>query len=377
MTTTTTPETVQPPTPVEEPKVKSDITRTNMFLVPPEDFIIIGLDTKDGPEHPLYDPRILMPVDKYMVANVQEYGVKEAVLYTKTDKTYPGKMVITAGRKRIIWARTANENLRKAGQAPMKVRAILEHGDESELVAISILENECRVNDDMLAKARKAYRLVNTYGYNQSEAAKVFGVHPTSLRIWLKLVALSPEVQAAVEKKQITSSAALQLGKLPIDKQAEALAGLIAAAEVEEKEERDGVRMRPAGEPEGGEDGEKKPAKLKDRKTGKIKITAAKVAGAAAGKGAAPKAQDKAQEGIAPKRAQVRRALKYLLEKKGTYARTWRTSRTMGATLAWVLGDLDTKKTELEELAADTQELIREVFKASAKKKVIKVATKE
>jgi hypothetical protein len=223
----------------------------------------------------------------------------------------------------------------------------------------------------MLAKARKAYRLVNTYGYNQTAAAKVFGVHPTSLRIWLKLVALSPEVQAAVEKKQITSSAALQLGELPIDKQAEALAGLIAAAEVEEKEERDGVRMRPAGEPEGGEDGEKKPAKLKDRKTGKIKITAAKVAGAAAGKGAAPKAQDKAQEGIAPKRAQVRRALKYLLEKKGTYA------RTMGATLAWVLGDLDTKKTELEELAADTRELIREVFKASAKKKVIKVATKE
>jgi len=344
------------PTPeVRETKVKVEAgdkpTRANMLLVDPEQLVIIT-----DPEDPLYDERVLLPLDNHMVKNVQEFGVKEPILFTRRNN----QMVVVAGRQRVRWARAANENLKKAGLAPMKVRAVAETGDEGELLGISVLENECRRDDDMLVKARKAQKLIN-HGYNQSQAARVFGVHATSLRIWLKLLVLSPEVQKAVDEKKITSSAALQLSELPTDKQNAALEGLLAAAEVEEKE----------GNPTTDEgDGEKKPARLKDRKTGKIKITAAKVAAAAKDKGAAPKAQDKAQEGIAPKRAQVRRALKYLIEKKGTYA------RTMGATLAWVLGDLDAKRTELEELAADTKELVREVFRASAKK-VIKVATKE
>lgn len=41
-----------------------DAPRKQYWLLNPENLVIIGLDTNDGPEHPLWDTRIKLPIDK-------------------------------------------------------------------------------------------------------------------------------------------------------------------------------------------------------------------------------------------------------------------------------------------------------------------------
>src|SRR5512136_2177542 len=39
-----------------------DVKTGDLFKFKPSELIIVGLDTEDGPEHPLYDDRIGLPV---------------------------------------------------------------------------------------------------------------------------------------------------------------------------------------------------------------------------------------------------------------------------------------------------------------------------
>jgi hypothetical protein len=40
------------------PKQALDGTRINAFGMEPKDLVIVGFDTDDGPEHPLWDERV-------------------------------------------------------------------------------------------------------------------------------------------------------------------------------------------------------------------------------------------------------------------------------------------------------------------------------
>ena len=57
--------------------------RLNAFGMDPDKLTIIGLDTDDGPEHPLYDERVRLPLDESFVKNVKVYGVIEDVIVCK------------------------------------------------------------------------------------------------------------------------------------------------------------------------------------------------------------------------------------------------------------------------------------------------------
>lgn len=48
--------------------------RGQYFFCDPHTVTIIGLDTKDGPEHPLWDERINRPLDKNLVYDIQAHG---------------------------------------------------------------------------------------------------------------------------------------------------------------------------------------------------------------------------------------------------------------------------------------------------------------
>jgi ParB family chromosome partitioning protein len=86
--------------------------RLNAFAVDPDNLIIIGLDTDDGPEHPLYDERVKLPLDESTVLNIMAIGVKEPVLVRKTD----GNPEVVDGRRRTMHAREANRRLRELGE---------------------------------------------------------------------------------------------------------------------------------------------------------------------------------------------------------------------------------------------------------------------
>lgn len=216
--------------------------RANAFLFDPNDLVIIGLDTEDGEEHPLYDERIKLPVDMAQVKNVIAFGVIEPIVVTKEGD----KALVVEGRQRTRWARKASEILKERGEEPIMVPAIVRRGDESTLMGISIAANENRTDDNPMVRAFKVQRYLDR-GRNVADAAVAFCVTTTSISNWLKLLDLCSKVQRAVAKEQISVSAAIELAGLPVAEQEAALDKLLAeggkptAEETrKERKERDG-----------------------------------------------------------------------------------------------------------------------------------------
>jgi ParB family chromosome partitioning protein len=206
-------------------------TRNNLWLVDPDDLYIIGLDTDDGPDHPLYDPRHNQPVPESMIRNVMYHGVLEPVLVRKDGDD---RLDVVAGRQRVRAAREANIRLVEQGKLPIKVAVIAKKGDSSKMMGIMISENEIRRDDSPLAKGRKAQRLID-FGSSLEEVAVVFGVDPKSISNWLKLLDCDDKVQQAVEAGQISDSAATKLASLPRAQQRETLDEMIASGDVTTK----------------------------------------------------------------------------------------------------------------------------------------------
>lgn len=91
--------------------------RLNAFAMDASDLTIIGLDTKDGPEHPLYDERIFLPIDEAMVRNIRAFGVIEAI---NVRKNGPNVEVVD-GRQRVRHARIASQRNVEEGLPPILV----------------------------------------------------------------------------------------------------------------------------------------------------------------------------------------------------------------------------------------------------------------
>jgi len=78
--------------------------KRDLFLVPPEKLVVIGLDTEDEPEHPLYDARVTLPIDQAMVADVAKFGVVQPIRARRNGD----KLEVVVGRQRVRLAREAN-----------------------------------------------------------------------------------------------------------------------------------------------------------------------------------------------------------------------------------------------------------------------------
>lgn len=190
-----------------------DGKRQDAFLVFPEDLVIIGLDTKDGTEHPLWDPRIMDPVEPKMVANVRAYGVFEPVIMQRLED---GRVVVLDGRQRVRAAREANKQAKAAGEEPMRVPvANIRKGDVATAQGIMISANEIRRDDTMAVKAEKAKKLVEVYGRTQAEVATMFGVSVEAVRGWLALADAPEEVKQAVASGAVAPSTAVAIARLP------------------------------------------------------------------------------------------------------------------------------------------------------------------
>lgn len=206
--------------------------RGTLWQFDPDDLIVIGHDTKDGPEHELYDERIKLPLNEEMILNLMAEGVKVSVLVRKGAK---GKPEIADGRRRVLHAREANKRLKKAGEPLIVIPAILEHGDELHMANVAIGLNEIRHDDDTMVKAAKAVRLLQRNGNDKKATALAFGVTTTTIKNWTKLIELAPAVRKAVAANEIAPSAAIQLADLDKDEQISALKKLKSGAKKEGK----------------------------------------------------------------------------------------------------------------------------------------------
>jgi len=186
-----------------------------MIYAAPETLVIIS-DTAD----PLYDPRAELPIRDSDVRNVARHGVIEPIVGRRRGD----KVVVLDGRQRVRWAREVNRELRARGSELIKVPVVIRvTEDDGEFLELATSANEVRIDDSPLARARKAHRLAKL-GRPLGAIALAFGVSKAAVQSWWRLLELAPEVQRAVAEERIRATDAVQtVGKLPIEKQAEAV----------------------------------------------------------------------------------------------------------------------------------------------------------
>jgi ParB-like chromosome segregation protein Spo0J len=186
-----------------------DAPRDTSWMMDPDELIIVGLDTKDGPEHELYDKRALLPLDEDFAKNVDVLGIINPVTITKIA----GKPYVVAGRQRVKAARLAKK-WQKARGDEFTIRVPCRNRTGSTLMDVMIAENEARIDDDIILKAEKAQRMLDR-GRSLDDLAVIFKVKSKkTIQGWLAVATAAPEVKKAVIAGQITASAGGTIAKL-------------------------------------------------------------------------------------------------------------------------------------------------------------------
>lgn len=199
--------------------------RMNAFVLDPSDIVVVGIDTEDGPQHPLYDERVFAPLEENMVKNLMVHGVIEPVIVRKNGDC----VEVVAGRRRVLHAREANVRLAREGSETIRVPVVLKRGDDATMMGVAISENEVRRDDVPTIKAAKLQRYLAT-GKTEQEAAVAFGVTVQTIRNWSRMADLDATVLEAVDAGLISSSAASELADLGRSDQRTQLQALLEAA---------------------------------------------------------------------------------------------------------------------------------------------------
>lgn len=186
------------------------------FKFDPDALVIIGVDTKDGPEHPLYDPRAFRPLDENRLAMYVRLGIRVPIK-VKHDGN---RDVVVDGRGRVLYARAIKRQQIAAGVAPdeiIKVPALMERGTDEDLFGLSRALN-LHDADDALANAKSVQRMM-AFGKSEEDCAHTMGKSVQTIKNWLAMLDLAPEVQQSMLAQEMTPTAALQLAQLPRQEQ--------------------------------------------------------------------------------------------------------------------------------------------------------------
>ena len=183
----------------------------------PDTLIIVGLDV-DEEGHPLNDERANLEVDENMVRNIMVYGIQQDVLVRREA----GKIYVVDGRQRVKAARAAAKRQGDAGEFSIKVPCKEVRGDDVRVMGIMISTNEVRTDDEVLVKAAKAARLMDTLG-DKDLVANAFGRSTKTIDNWMKLLQADPQVHKAVKEGKISAAVGIKLAGKSREEQVQAL----------------------------------------------------------------------------------------------------------------------------------------------------------
>lgn len=207
---------------------QADGTRRSYFMYRPDELVIVGLDTKDGPEHPSYDARIEVPLSwPKLVAlknSIKRYGVREAIKFKRDGD----RNIVTEGRQRIRCARQATieliaEGRMKPGDTIM-IPSVAWKGSHEDLYVMARSMNASRLENDAIANAKEASIMLG-WGKSHAEVAEAMGVTKQTISDWIVLLGATPAVQRAV-RGGMAASAAAKIAKLPSGQQVATLAAV-------------------------------------------------------------------------------------------------------------------------------------------------------
>jgi len=213
-------------------KVEGGIHKEMWLLLPEAEHIcIVGRDTKDGPEHPRYDPRSKseFPSDDEDRALIEELKQSRRILqsirvakvkYRDKNSELRERLEVVVGRRRVMAARFVNAWLRKQGVTDPNdlvwVPLLIDRSDSLDHMISQIVENEHRKGDTVLNRARKAARLLSM-GADVKRVALTFGKSVHTVQGWLRLASASPLLLKLVEDDVVDSTVALKIAALPMD----------------------------------------------------------------------------------------------------------------------------------------------------------------
>lgn len=206
-------------------KRADDAPRQDIKMYDPNEVIIIGIDTSDGPSHWGYDgDSNKEPLLEASVAFTVEYGIIQPLLGRRDGE----KIVIVAGRGRTRLLREANVQRVASGQAPWHLPVRIVKGDEKRMRILKTAENSHRREQNPMARARQAYELSQLMP--EAEAAQSMGLGLPQFKAVIKFLDLAPEVVKVVEKGGLKPTAALELVSLSEADQTARLAEIMASS---------------------------------------------------------------------------------------------------------------------------------------------------
>jgi ParB family chromosome partitioning protein len=194
--------------------------RQNLFLVYPEDLLLIGRDTKDTPAHPRYDVRVHNEFEENVVQGMMDYGCQEAIKVVKNGDV----LEVVDGRQRTINAREANRRLEEQGAPKIRVKVIIVRGEDLRLAALTVLLNEHRVDDSAFGRGQKAQKLLDM-GHPIESVAMFFKVSVTTINNYTSLLGLLPEIQTMIVEGKVAASKGYKLAQKSRDEQQAFLEG--------------------------------------------------------------------------------------------------------------------------------------------------------
>lgn len=179
----------------------------------PEDLVLV-----EDILHPLYDPRVSLPVSEGLVGSMMLVGWIGSVVVTKE----PGsdEPLVVDGRQRVKAAREAAKRMKAAGLPPLKVTAVYREWGAAKtgpgsMAAIGVAANEHAQAPGILERAEKAQRLQDAFGYSDEDVCKVFGISASTRRNWKALLAAPAKLRDAVAAGKVSVAAAYRLASLP------------------------------------------------------------------------------------------------------------------------------------------------------------------
>ena len=153
---------------------------------------------------------------KLLADSISANGIIQPLAVRKIENS---KYEIIAGERRFRAAKMVG--LRR-------IPCVIHTADEQTAAIFSLTENLQRSDLSVFEEAKAIDRLINYYGISQSQAAAKLGIAQSTLSNKLRLLNLSPEIQARITKARLTERHARALLRLAISERDEVLDYIIA-----------------------------------------------------------------------------------------------------------------------------------------------------
>lgn len=210
---------------MSNPSEQNKGKRMDAFKMAPADLVIIGHDTNDGPEHPLYDRRVVAMVKagRAGVASLIDSLLREKQISDVSARKNGDRIEVGVGRRRVYAMRFI---VAEALDPKALVRLTYPILNDQQWRDRIIAENLERKDSDAFTEALAFADYVNAASVG--ELAKLTKLSHKTLDRILALVQMPAEAQALVVEHGIGRDVAVEIAKADTRKQADLLREFLA-----------------------------------------------------------------------------------------------------------------------------------------------------